>query len=232
MQGQAPEQKTANKKISDIDKPAEDRKALSKGSKIVFGFISGCFVILIATGVIAYLFLRSASERAGEEIEKAMENTETSQWQEQWQEFSSQLEEEFEGIGQDLEEKRGAVGDVLSDGSVSVTINSAEKEDKIGSAAPREGYNFIVVDLDLLNQTNEEIIFYSSELYMRDSVYTEYDQAALEEDSGYELLRTMQNILPGKTIGGKVVFEVKDDAENLELIYLGEKKLIFEINNN
>ena len=232
MQSQTQEQKTVNKKISDIDKSVGDKKGLSKGGKIIFGFISGCFVILIIMGVIAYLFLRSASERAGEEIERAMENTETSEWQEQWQEFSSQLEEEIEGISQDLEEKRGVVGDVLSDGSVSITLNSENKEDQIGSAAPREGYDFIIFDLDLLNQTNEEIIFYSSELHLRDSVYTEYNQAALGEESGYELLRTMQNVLPGKIISGKIVFEVKNDARNLELIYIGEKKLIFEINNN
>lgn len=212
--------------------PPKKKKKKKNGRKAAYGIIGGCTVILIVAGVIAYFALRSISERASEELESALENADNSEWQQVWKDFTTQMEEEMGEAERDIEEVEGGVGDNLSDGKISISLNSERKEDRIGSMPAREGYEFVILNVDLTNQADEEIIFYTSDFHLRDSIFTEYGQVVPSDDSGLDLFKTMQNILPGKKTGGDIVFEVKREATGLELIYIGDKKIIFEINNN
>lgn len=204
------------------------KKGMSRGGKIALGIIGGCLILLLVGGVVAFVLVKRAAKKVSQEIEKGIQETDMQQWQKEWKGLSEKLGEGLEETEKATEEK-GKVEDTLSDSVVAITLNTVKKMDAIKTTKPREGYEFVDVNVTLKNETDEDIVIYASDFMLRDSRYTEYNQATLEEGDLATPIESAQNLPAGKQIKGDMVFEVKTGVGALQLIYNGQKKLTFDI---
>lgn len=204
------------------------KKGLSRGGKIALGIIGGCLIILLIGGVLAFVLIKKAAKKVSQEIEKGLQQEDMQQWQKEWQGISEKLEKGLEEVEKVAEEK-GKVGSTLSDGLVTITLNAAKRIDAIKSTKPREGYEFVDVNITLKNETDEDITIYTNDFILKDLRFTEYNLAMLEEGDLATPIANIQNIPAGKQIKGDIAFEVKKDVGALQLVYNGQKRLIFDI---
>jgi hypothetical protein len=209
--------------------PPASKKGMSRGGKIALGIIGGCLVLLLVGGVVAYFLVKRAAKKVSQEIEKGIEQTDVQDWQKEWQSFSEKLEEGLEEAEKATGEQKGKTGSTLTDGVVAVTLNSTKKADAIKETKPQDGYEFVDVNVTLENKSKSDIVVYTTDFLLRDSRFTEYNQASLEEGDLSNPIESVQNIPTGKQVLGDMVFEVKKDVGALQLIYNGEKKLVFDI---
>jgi len=204
------------------------KKGMSRGGKIALGIIGGCLILLLIGGIVAFILVKKAAKKVSQEIEKGLEQTDMQQWQKEWQAISEKLGETLEETEKATEEK-GKVGSTLSDKIVAITLNNVKKMDVIKETKPKEGYEFVDINIMLKNETDEDITVYATDFILRDLRFTEYNQATLEEDDLSTPIKNIQNIPKGEKISGDIVFEVKKGVGALQLIYNGQKKLIFNI---
>lgn len=181
-------------------------------------------VVLVVLGIVSYILIR----RAGSNIEKRLQDIEDSDVGKNWQTISEEVEQEIKEGDEAMEEERGMVTDVLSDGEVAIALDLVDRKEEIGEDRARDGYEFVILDLSLKNQKYEDMVLYSSKFILRDKIYTEYRTVVLEEE-GINLMGETQDIKARETLEGSIIYEVKKDVGMLEFIYMGEKKLVFEI---
>jgi hypothetical protein len=204
------------------------KKGMSRGGKIALGIIGGCLILLLIGGIVAFVLVKKAAKKVSQEIEKGLEQTDMQQWQKEWQGVSEKLGETFEETEKATEEK-GKVGSTLSDNIVAITLSNVKKMDAIKETRPKEGYEFVDINVTLKNETEENITVYATDFILRDLRFTEYNQATLEEGDLSTPIKNIQDIPKGEKISGDIVFEVKKGVGALQLIYNGQKKLIFDI---
>jgi hypothetical protein len=208
---------------------APTKKGMSTGAKVGIGIGIGCLVILIAGAVIGYVLVKRAAKRVETELEKAkpLEKLEQELANLPQPEEFEELTEE--GVEEEVEEVSGKIGDTLSDGKVSVTVNSVKHLDKIKAEEPYEGNEYIDANVTLKNETKEETTVFTSNFTIRDSRFNKYYIAFLEEGTLENPISSWQYIPEGEKITGNIVFEVKKGVEGLELVYKGEKELKFKL---
>jgi hypothetical protein len=112
--------------------------------------------------------------------------------------------------------KTFSVGESASDGNIKFTVNSINFKDKIGPFPPDKGYHYLVIDVSVENLQKEKIanswIPYSvndADGYTYESYYISSQEKLLNDD----------NILPGETRRGNILFIVPIDSEGLKLKY-------------
>lgn len=182
--------------------------------------------VMLTIGVGSYVLIKYLANKAEENVEEKMGSVSNSEWQSEWK----KIEEAKEEIkGKNIEEERGREGDILSDGEISISLSLVERKGKIGEDVAREGYEFVILRMNIMNQKTEDVYFYGTNFILRDSRYTEYNMKTIDT-SEYNLIKGMQNIPGEGWIDRQAIYEVRENIGNLEFVYMGEKKLIFEIN--
>lgn len=211
-------------KTKKLDKKKSSKDSKKKKSNLFVKFFMISLVVLVVLGIVSYILIR----RAGSNIEKRLQDIEDSDVGKNWQTISEEVEQEIKEGDEAMEEERGMVTDVLSDGEVAIALDLVDRKEEIGEDRARDGYEFVILDLSLKNQKYEDMVLYSSKFILRDKIYTEYRTVVLEEE-GINLMGETQDIKARETLEGSIIYEVKKDVGMLEFIYMGEKKLVFEI---
>lgn len=104
--------------------------------------------------------------------------------------------------------------------NTTLVVNSKRNETKIGSATPKAGYIFFVVDLTLTNTTKDDLS--SNPLYfyvVTDASYS-YD-CSLEASLNLPKDLKLTYLKPGEKIRGEVAFEVPTNETPKQLQYNG-----------
>ncbi len=216
--------KIKEKNIQEQNKYSKKRKKFWYTILIIFLFL------MFALGVGSYILIKYLANKVEDSTEERLSTISNSDWQNEWQKITRGTEND-NTENQQLEEENGKEGDILSDGNVSISLSIVEHREEIGKEKPREGYEFLVLRMNIMNQTMEETYFYSTNFILRDSRYTEYNMKTINTDE-YNLIKGVQNIPSEGWIDGQVIYEVQKEVGKLEFLYMGEKKLIFEIEPN
>ena len=182
--------------------------------------------LMLILGVGSYILIKYLANKAEQSVEERLGAVSNSEWQSEWQKITEETKDDIKN--KRLEEERGGESDVLSDGEISIVLNFIERKEEIGEEKAREGYEFVILNLNIRNQKYEEVLFYNSNFILRDSRYTEYNTKSIENDE-INLLKGMQNIPAREGIEGSIIYEVQKEVGVLEFLYTGEKKLVFEI---
>jgi hypothetical protein len=205
----------------------QNQNSKKRKRKKIWSIILVVFLFLmLILGVGSYVVIKYLANKAKDGIEERLGSVNNSEWQDEWMKITEGTKEDI--INKNLLEERGVEKDILSDGEVTVSLNLVERHEVIGENKAREGYEFIILKLNITNQKYEEILFYNSNFILRDSRYTEYSLANVESDE-INLLKGMQNIPGREWIEGNIIYEVQKEVGTLEFLYMGKKKLVFEI---
>jgi len=213
------------RKIEEI-KSLEQKETKKKRKKFWLTIVIIFLFLMVILGVGSYILIKYLANKAEKNIEERLGSVSNSEWQNEWMKITEETKEDI--INKRLEEERGVEKDILSDGKVAISLNLVERQEEIGGEKAREGYEFVVLKLHLTNQKYEEISFYNSNFILRDARYTEYSVANIENKE-IVLLKGMQNIPSRDWIEGNIIYEVQKEVGKLEFLYMGEKKLVFEI---
>lgn len=112
----------------------------------------------------------------------------------------------------------GTVGDSLSNSFFNWTVNSVETKDKVEGKTAKDGYKFIVANISVTNTTKETFavgnydfigITEVSEDGQIDTMDSFYDKMYPDE----------KELAAGKTLTGDLVFQVKEDVNELIVDY-------------
>ncbi|MFH2105181.1 MAG: DUF4352 domain-containing protein [Parcubacteria group bacterium] len=203
-------------------------KKKSKGLKIVLSIAVGCLVAVLIIAILGYYFYSQIKERAGEkvgeiyleELEKNFANLPNTE----------ELDKIAEDIDKDVAEsteKSGSLGEKLSDGEVIVTVNSFKKQDKVKNNTAVDNYEYVILNVTLENETQQNISVFTSNFSLRDGESNQYYEASLADDSLENQVAAWQTISAGEKESGNIVFEVKKEASDLKILYDGEITLEF-----
>ncbi|MBU1177705.1 DUF4352 domain-containing protein [Patescibacteria group bacterium] len=204
-------------------------KGKSKGGKIACSITLGCLVAALISAVLGYYIYQQVQKRA----EEKLEGISFAELEKNLTNFPST--EELDKIAKNAADdsaksaqKSGQVGEELSDGEVTITVNSSQRQDKIGDNTPMADYEYIVVNVTLKNELQQEISVFTSNFFLRDGNANQYYEAYLEGDSVEQPIAAWQYLSIGQSIVGNIVFEAKKDVGDLDVMYDGEKVLEFK----
>lgn len=185
---------------------------------LVFVFL----FLMLTLGVGSYILIKYLANQSKQDINETSGTANNSEWLK----LTEATKDDIKSKG--LKEERGGESDVLSDGAISIVLNFTERREAIEGDRAREGYEFIILNLNIRNQKYEEAMFYNTNFILRDSRYTEYSTKSVKSDE-INLLKGMQNIPAREGIDGSIIYEVQRGVGVLEFLYMGKKKLVFEI---
>ena len=114
------------------------------------------------------------------------------------------------------------VGDEATVGDLTYKVNSSSEKSSVGSSAfakTTEG-KFVIVNVTVRNNANETKTIDSSLFKMKDGAGREFDYST-EGNTAHMLSGGedffLQQVQPGLTVTGEIVFEVPADSDNLQL---------------
>jgi hypothetical protein len=139
------------------------------------------------------------------------------------QEASNTTPEDQGGAGHTEETTTGqttaSMGDTVSVGSVQWSATGTEQHNELPSPNGMDQGNFIIVDLTFVNHTNQDITLATPFFVLRDSQGREFepDIDANLNDLYPEEQMFSDQIAPGSTKEGKIVFNVESDSSGFTL---------------
>lgn len=208
-------------------KKTSEKKKKKKGNLFI-KFILFTLIILLILGIVSYILIR----KAGSNIEKRLQEIEDSGLGKNWQTISEEAERGIKEENKILEEERGVETDVLSDGEVAIVLDFVSRQQEVGGKSAREGYEFLILNLSIRNQKYEEVTLNSSNFILRDRIYTEYGSVLVDDSEDLNIISGTNNIKARESLNGSMIYEVKKEMSVLEFVYMGDKKLIFEIGSD
>lgn len=112
-----------------------------------------------------------------------------------------------------------SVGETVSVGDVQWTVTDAQQYDELISDFGNDQGNFIIVNLTFSNNTNQDITFATPFMTLVDSEGREFEP---DIDINFRQIKPENNmfvnqVAPGSTKEGRVIFPVTPDASGLRL---------------
>lgn len=120
---------------------------------------------------------------------------------------------------QPAEEPVASIGDPVTIGDVQWTVTNAERHDVLVSRLGTEEGDFVVVDLDFSNNSNQDITLATPFIILQDSAGREFE-ADIESNFFHvyeEENMFVDHVVPGATKEGKIIFSVEPDASGFKL---------------
>ncbi len=117
------------------------------------------------------------------------------------------------------EESVASIGDPVTIGDVRWTVTNAEQHNILVSRLGTEEGDFVVVDLNFSNNSNQDITLATPFLILQDSAGREFE-ADIESNFFHvyeEENMFVDHVVPGATREGKIIFSVEPDASGFEL---------------
>lgn len=117
------------------------------------------------------------------------------------------------------EEESAAIGEPITVGDAQWTVTDAEQLDELVSRLGNEEGSFVTAEVTFVNNSNQDVALAAPSLALVDSEGREFDVAIESNFFHVEPERNMfiEQIKPGDTMEGLVIFAVEPDASGFKL---------------
>ncbi|CAA9448663.1 MAG: hypothetical protein AVDCRST_MAG78-3142 [uncultured Rubrobacteraceae bacterium] len=188
------------------------RKLAGRGVPSTLGAMLTVFLLVLAALAGGCGGAEDASSSADEAAEQETEAVETESTQE------SATTESEEGSGP-------SIGEIVVVGDVAWAVTDVEESDILVSRLGSEEGNFVIVDLNFQNNSNQDITFATPFVTLVDGEGREFEADIEYNFTHVEPENNMfaAHVQPGVTKAGKIIFSVAPDSSGLQL-RVGEAK--------
>ncbi|WP_082103663.1 DUF4352 domain-containing protein [Salinicoccus halodurans] len=187
----------------------ERRKAKEKWAAIIIG-------VLILFGACTAAFSGGGDTSTTEDSETASSETST---EETTEEATKEESEETTEEETAPEAQEYSVGDTADIDGKQITVTNVEKRQPGEFEVVKEGYEFVIINLDIVNGSDEEINYNALNFELQDGNGNITDTFGTVSLDGVGEQLSSGALDPGGNVSGTVVFEVPKGDEDLTLRY-------------